>query len=759
MNPKTTIGLVVALIIALAAVWWAQSSSVETEEVVAAGPKPLFDPPIGEVIAFEVVQTASGQPMKFELGEDKKWRMTAPLSGPAEQFMITTDTGKVAQLEFVKSYPPDDSDRPTDEMTSLKNPTRIVKLTERDGKVHVVKIGASQMLSSNTYVQKEGDEIIYLVNADLNKDLKHRLTDYRGKRVAEFPQNDAIRIESSGAEHYVLVKSGMKWTVEQPQKARADAGKVSSLLSTLSSLNAEQYIDDKPVSLRPYGLENPRFAISVTTETKVPKSPPEPLTSAPAEPDFEIKSATTRLLIGAEAEDRVFAKVDDPASSAVFEISKAAAKQIMQSLDDLRDRKIVDIGAARVQKLVLGGASGPVELASIDNVWQITAGLPGDGPQPAEFAAVDEVIKTLKNLTATGFESQQLPEHGLDAPRASVEVMFEGTVEPIRVLIGANTPSDTGAYVKNERENLVAVVKADQVNPFLGSAASFMNRDLLRMSPQQIARLEFDHSGRQYVLAKQEGAWKFVEPIPANADSQAVANIVNDVSMLRGQKVVALAADAAKYGLDRPVVTVAITEQVLPPATTQPDQADPNPPAPIVHRLRIGRSAERAFALVEGGRVICEIDPKVLDDLTAETLDRDVLSFDPSTVSRVRFTGANAMTFDRDGDVWRLEGESTFPVDPQKLTELLTALNDLKAERYVVYSGAILGDYGLESPDSAVTIETGDGQSMTLMISARGESEADRFAAVAAQAGRVFLVSSENAARFLKRVADFQKQG
>lgn len=769
MNPKTTIGLVLALIIAVGGVWWAQSSSRPELDKPSEPTRLLFDPPLGEVRAFEIVHTGSGQAIRFELSEStsdltaaKSWRMTAPSPGPAEQHLVSSDVDRIKRQEYVRSYAPNDPDRPTDEMTSLKSPLRIVKLTDLEGKTHVVKIGATQRLSTHTYVQKEGDETIYLARADLNAEMRSGLSDYRGKRVIEFKQGDAVRVEGSGELRYTLVKSGAKWVVEQPVKARADAGKIGSLLSSFANLNAERFVDEQPTTLRPYGLENPRFALSVTTESRIPRDKPSAeATEEPAEPEYDVQTSTIRLLIGATVEESTFAKLDNPASPAVFQISSATAKQIMQSLDDLRDRKIADLATARAQKITLRGPSGDVELTSENNTWKITSGLPGDAPPVAEFAAVDDVIKAVRNMTAVGFESVELPTQGFAKPRAVVEVSFEGTVEPVRLIFGAATPSETGVYIKNERENFVAVVKADTVDTFTGSAASFMVRELLRVDQSQVSRLELTFPEWNCAVAKEQGVWRFVEPVEGMAESAAVTNILQSISMLRGRKAVALAADAARFGLDKPIVKLAVTVETPPPPPVEGEapSEDAMPPAPTVHQLRVTRMGDAVYAMLESGQAICEIDPKVLEYLKEELLDCRVTAIEPSQARALRFTGASPMNFERDGDTWRLAGEPTFAVDAVKLTQVLEALRDLRADRYVRYRGADLKEFGLDAPAVSVSVEMEDGSSVALMISARGPTEGERFAAVASQAGRVFVLDEDAHAAFTLQVADFQRPG
>lgn len=760
MNPKTTIGLLAAVILAVGALWWAQSSAKLESQKPDAGPKALFDPAPEGVRVFEMVQASTGQSVKCEMGDDKNWRLTAPISGPAEQFVVTGDLSKVTELKYVKSFPPGDADRPTDDMTSLKTPQRIVKLTDQGGRVHVLKIGARQALSSNTYVQKEGDETIYLVNTDVNTDLKHGLAEYRGKRVAEFVQAEARRIDVTGEHQYTLSSVGGKWTIEAPVKARADASKVNALLSTISNLSAEKFVEDNAQSLRPYGLEPPRLTVTVSIEKRTPKEPPAPPASAPAEPEFEITTQQVRLALGGSADEKTFAKTADPDNRSVFVIPEATAKQVLVSLNDLRDRKVTDIGPARIQQIKITRGQETTELTNTNNVWQITAGLPGSEPRSAEFAAVDDLIKSLRELSAEGFENAESPAHGFADPRAVVDVTFEGTIEPLRLTFGAATPSGTGAFVRNDREGFVAVVKSEAPATFLASAASFMNRDLLRLDQANISRIDLAFTDWNSAVVKSDGAWRFAEPIEGPAEVSAVQAILTDLAFLRGRKVVALASDAAKYDFENPIVRATIVVQTPPPAS-QPtsDAADQLPPSPTTHALRVTRIDGVTYAMAEGSPTICEVDPKVLDDLKAELFDRKVVDIQPTQCGKLTVRGRSTSVFDKDGDTWTLVGEPTFSVDPAKVTALLTDLQALRAERYARYRGANLAEFGLDQPAVSISVASEQGQETTIMISDRGPTPSERYAATAQNAGRVFVIKAEDAAKFSKEVADFQKQG
>lgn len=337
---------------------------------------------------------------------------------------------------------------------------------------------------------------------------------------------------------------------------------------------------------------------------------------------------------------------------------------------------------------------------------------------------------------------------------------FEGTIEPLRLTFGATTPSGTGAFVRNDREGFVAVVKSDAPESFMASAASFMNRDLLRLDQANVSRIDLAFTDWNSAVVKSDGAWRFAEPIEGPVELPAVQAILADLAFLRGRKVVALASEAARYDFEKPIVRAAIAVQTPPPAS-QPTSApeDQLPPSPTTHVLRVTRIDGVTYAMVEGSPTICEVDPKVLDDLKAELFDRKVVDVQPTQCRKLSLRGPSTSVFEKDGDAWKLAGEPSFAVDPAKVTALLTDLQALRAERFARYRGADPAEFGLDQPAVSISVESDQGNETTIIISARGPTPAERFAATAQNAGRVFVIKAEDAAKFSKEVADFQKQG
>lgn len=768
MNIKTTIGVVAALIVATAAVFWANYSKDEPkQDADARQPKALFNPPLGELAAFEI-KAENQEACSFAM-EEGKWVMVKPLAGPTQTFNVDADARKIRDLKYVRAYPKGDPDRPDDRLTSLSAPPRIARLTDQAGKKAVVKIGATQQLSSKTYVQLEGDETIYVVDEDLNQSLRRKLKDYRGTRLLEFAQSDAVRIELSGLQTYTLAKGADgKWTIEQPFKARADLSKVNAMLTSLSSLTAQSFVEDGAKNLRPYGLEPPRLAVAVTIEKKTPKPPPPPPAVAPAEPEFEVQTVTYHVALGAETDDGAFGRMVTDAAPSVFQVSKHVVTQLSPSIADIRDKRVTLADTTKAQKLTVTTAGVTTEIDRQTGRWLFTRPPPGVQLVETEYAAIDDLLKAIRDLNATGFETGAIGDFGFSPPVTRIELVVEGMVEPVELLVGRKTPSGTGVYVKNVREDLIAVVPTDRAESLSVHPIAFLPREVVRYAKNDAQRIELERGDRGCTLVKEGSNWSFSSPIQADADDAAVNNILTDTSFLRGRKVVGLAADAATFGLDRPEIRAIVTVQAPPPprpasqptsdAASQPAEPEPAAPPPVAHALLVSRHTDsKVYAMKSDGAVICEIDEKIFENLDAELLDTKVLAVDPSTVVALRVAGAATYELEKSGDRWTLAGEPSFTGDDAKVRAVAEALRDLRAKRFVRYGGADLAAYGLNAPETAIAIRSDDGRMHELRVSATGIG-GDRYACTA-DGDRVFLLPATELPKFVKPVQEFRKPG
>ncbi len=767
MNQKTTYIILVAALLAAVGVWIASPRGEEkkptskTEES-----RKLIDPAPSDVTGVEI--DIPGKPAMAFAKVENKWRMTSPIKTPAQGSSVDAAANQVRDVTYVQVFKSGDAERPSNELTGLDKPSR-VKLTGADGKAWIVKIGNEVPASRQTYVQREGDDAIYVAQGEIRRSIEKSLSEFRDLRIADFPINEAVKIESTGEDHFVLAKSGDGWTIESPIRGRADKNAVEGLLRSLNQLYTPGFVDDAPKNLAIYGLATPTSKVVVTCEKKVPKPSTQPASTQPTPPEFETKTYTVVLAVGAKMPgDKRFARLETAETPSVFQATDASLKNILQPLTGIREKSLAKIDANRVNRLWISGPEGSIELAKAGGVWEFASAPPsGIVSKAAEFAAVDDLLKGIRDLNASGFESASdgLADYGFNPPRATLQLTVEGTPAPIKLLIGKPTPSGTGVYVKNEGDDTVAVVKTDAADALAVGPLNFVSRDLLRFDRTRASRLEVDRGGANVALSPKDGVWRFASPIDAAAEAGAVSNVLADLSTLRARKVVGTRAQAAQFGLDKPQISVKLV--VDPPAkpaptTTQATDTQPAEPTkpPEVFTLIASKKDGKAYVSVGGADTICEVDPRVFDNLDAELLDRRIVPTAISNAAAVTMDRSDGkpFTLEKSGDHWTLAGESTFGVDPAKVNALVQAMSELKAERYVSYQATDLASYGLDKPLIAVTLKTADGGTTELRISAKGpdgDTAGRRYGTIVGS-NRVFVISKDEAGKFDKDVKSFQ---
>src|SRR5438105_8159421 len=179
-----------------------------------------------------------------------------------------------------------------------------------------------------------------------------------------------IDLKRKGGDEVVVAKNGSgQWQITAPQSLEADQSAVSSIVSTLSSLNSERLVEEKAGNLNTYGLSDPALEAAVT----------------------EKGNKTKKLLIGDDTPtgSAVYAKLnDDPR---IFTIASYNKNSIDKSANDLRDKRLLTVNGDKITKLELVAKKQDLEFGRNKDQWQIVK----PAPLRADSSKVDDLIRTL----------------------------------------------------------------------------------------------------------------------------------------------------------------------------------------------------------------------------------------------------------------------------------------------------------------------------------------------------------------------------
>lgn len=122
------------------------------------------------------------------------------------------------------------------------------------------------------------------------------------------------------------------------------------------------------------------------------------------------------------------------------------------------------------------------------------------------------------------------------------------------------------------------------------------------------------------------------------------------------------------------------------------------------------------------------------------TVSEDILSIDPNTLTSVRWTvGGKTLTFANSDSGWQQQDDDAFPVDQDKISDLLDHFAPLTAS-FVIHDVTDYSQYGLDKPTGTVTFSTADGDT-TLSMGSFSSMDEKRY--VMLEKGTVYLVDDD----------------
>ncbi|NLH47545.1 MAG: DUF4340 domain-containing protein [Myxococcales bacterium] len=202
-----------------------------------------FDPQ--EAARLTVADNA--QTLSFKKNDAGAWEFDAPPENLPAGFRL--DSEKVARIARtianLNANDFEDSKEAVDR--GLEPPRTLVTVETAKGEKYAVKLGADK--DKNVYVQRDGNEQIYLVNTMMIANVRKSLLELRDMHVAFFDPAKAAKVTIlDGARQLVFEKAGEdKWKIAEsseavPQGFILDDAKVATLARSASTLQGLSFV-------------------------------------------------------------------------------------------------------------------------------------------------------------------------------------------------------------------------------------------------------------------------------------------------------------------------------------------------------------------------------------------------------------------------------------------------------------------------------------------------------------------------------------
>ncbi len=655
--------------------------------------------------------------------DKERWQVEKPIKADAEPGKVTEVLSKLSDLQARDA---DVLDKADPKAQGFDDPAKVGAIAvtveeekgEGDGKTKKTRVltfalGKHDAAAKKLAVKVEGWERVNLVDDALVALAKRPALAYRGRRVLDFVSGDidAVKVERGG-ETVTLksVKDG--WKLETPVVADADAVKAGGLASTLSGLEATEFVNDapKPEDLDADGLAKGALKATVTF-TADSKKPPQ------------------TLLVGkarADKPNEYYAKLEGGPS--VFSVKKEVRDALDQGSLAYRPQQLWQVPPDEVTALrVRQAGQEEYRLTKKDNAWNVA------GPFDATAVAplVEPMLNELAGPRAERYETHDakakgLKEYGLDAPHLTLTVATKAKkdgddkkdkpapkedVKERTLLVGKPADKDGKTrYAKLGDGDAVFVVGDKLLAAADKPALDLLDRKLLSVDEKTVEKVQGKGASGALTLQRKGDDWQVVEspvPAPFPADRATVDGLLRTWADLQALRFAAYGpkAEPAKYGLDGPAATVTIT--------VQPPEKDGKKPAPLTHTLALGKPVEGSagdrYARLDNGPGVAVLPSFVANELMKTHLDfvnRGLVKADAGAVTALkREAGGQSLEVRKKDDGWQIVKPKESRADDATLDRLVEQLTSLRAKKVAAYPAKDAKPFGLDAPAATLTLD------------------------------------------------------
>jgi hypothetical protein len=359
-------------------------------------------------------------------------------------------------------------------------------------------------------------------------------TEERDKAFAAVTAEDIeeVEIKSASGETTRVRKTDGTWSIVEPVQAAADENEVTSITSSLSSLDIQRVVDENAADLKQYGLEPAR--IEVAFRKKGDKE-------------------SQRILLGERTPTGgdMYARLPD--QKRVFLVSSFLDSTFNKDTFALREKSVIRIDRDKVDRVEVNAGARSVTLAKSGTEWRLEAPLMAR----ADFAAVEGALERLSSARMQGIvapdAAADLKKLKLDPPVGS----FTAVTGSARATLLFGETENALIYAKDASRPIVFTVAPTLYTDVIRDVQEFRRKDLFDSRSFTTNRIELRRGTETLVLEKGKTAdgkegWKTADG--KDVDSAKAEDLLTKVSGLRAESF----ETSAPAALKSPALTVMV---------------------------------------------------------------------------------------------------------------------------------------------------------------------------------------------------------
>jgi hypothetical protein len=458
------------------------------------------------------VQLKGQKPIRAERTNDT-WRLTEPVSYPAQAASIQSlllalerlTPAAIITAHERQSWPK------SDEEEGFTSPQASLSVRQDNSRIFQLEIGVRTAPGDQVYLQVVGVAGVYIVDADLLKEIPRAQDDWRDTTLVDWNGlafdhialtnrfNNLTDTKVIELQHYPA--NNLWRIVNPPIQARADANRLGDLLQQLESLRVKQFVSDEPkAELESFGLQPPQLELALARGSNTlallqfGKSP----TNDPA-------------LVYARRCGR----------TAIVTVATNALGGWQDQVNAFRATNVIDLPDSITAIEVFGQDHFSVQQPG-SNTWRVLPqNLPADANACKDLLYALGRMPILEPLDAV--TDPEFARYGLAAP-ASKYILKTAAPSPgatnspvAEVDIGAT--NDGRVFVRRTDESSVYAVKLNDVQRLPVASFQMRERQIWNYSDDDIARVTVRYQGKLRQLVHTDKGLQSWAPAPGSTDT------------------------------------------------------------------------------------------------------------------------------------------------------------------------------------------------------------------------------------------------
>jgi hypothetical protein len=300
--------------------------------------------------------------------------------------------------------------------------------------------------------------------------------------------------------------SAGQWQITAPRILAADQDAVSSLLSSMSSLNSERLVEEKSSNPDQYGLTQPSIRVEITKKDKKGQE----------------------LLLGDDTptgNGTYAAVVGDPR---VFTMASYNKNAFVKSANDLRDKRLLPFDSDKVSSIELTAKKQTIAFGRSKDEWRIVR------PKPlrADRSQVEELLRNLHDakMDLTGSEDEKKASAAFTSgtPFATARVTDVSGTQELQV-----RKNKDDFYAKSSAVAGVYKISSGAGTGLDKSIDDFRNKKLFDFGYAEPDKIELHDGSRGYFLTRSGSDWW---SNGTKMDPSTVATLIDKIRDLTASK-------------------------------------------------------------------------------------------------------------------------------------------------------------------------------------------------------------------------------